>query len=218
MRWFADENLVELGNAGMGLPLVVRIAIGHAHFEAIHPFTNGNGRVGRMLVALQMACQKKLPIYHSGFIEEEKQNYYQVLQEAQKKLNYVPIVEFFSTAILACHHESLISTQRIEALPVLWQNRGKFRKGSTAERALTWMITHPIFTVKILQEKFNVSPQAANTATELLVKAKVVRERTGFERNRVFAVEEVISILSRRFGSDPDVALEGAQSLLSKTS
>ncbi len=152
MKWFADENLVELGNAGMGLPLVVRIAIGHAHFEAIHPFPDGNGRVGRMLMTLQMACQKKLPLYLSGFIEEEKQNYYKVLQAAQKQLNYIPIIEFFSAAILACHHESLSTRQKIESLPVLWLNRGKFRKGSTAEKALKWMITHPIFTVKTLVE------------------------------------------------------------------
>ena len=200
----------------MGIPLVARIAIGHAHFEAIHPFIDGNGRVGRMLTTLQMACQNKLPLYLSGFIEEEKPRYYQVLQEAQKKLDYSFIVEFFSEAIIASHQESLRSRQSIELLPESWGKRGKFRSGSTSERSFTWLITHPIFTVKILQEALKVSAQAANTAVESLVKAKVVRERTGFERNRVFAAEEIISLLSRRFGSDPEVALEGARELMEK--
>jgi hypothetical protein len=77
---------------------------------------------------------------------------------------------------------------------------------------------HPIFTVKQLQEKLSVSAQAANTAVDLLQKYGIVRERTGFERNRVFAAEEVISLLSRRFGTDPQEALVGAQELMKKSS
>ena len=72
MNWLGDEELVELGNAGMGIPIAVRLALGHAHFEAVHPFSDGNGRVGRMLLTLQLACLGKIPLYLSGYIESEK--------------------------------------------------------------------------------------------------------------------------------------------------
>lgn len=216
LGWYSDAEFVERGDAGLGMPLVARMAIGHAHFEAIHPFSDGNGRVGRMLLTLQMACQDKLPLYLSNFIEEEKMSYYEALQSAQKKLNYIPIVEYFSDAVIASHRESRMTREEIEKLPQSWSSRGDFREGSTAKRALNWLVSHPIFTAKLLQENFSISAQAANSAVEALQKRGIVRERTGFERNRVFAAEEVISLLSRRFGSDPREALEGAKELLKK--
>jgi Fic family protein len=218
MRWYSDKKFAELGNAGMGMPLIARMAIGHSHFEAIHPFTDGNGRVGRMLLTLQMACQGKIPIYLSGFIEEEKSQYGAVLQAAQKKLNYVPIIEFFAEAIIVSQREALHTRGHLAKLPDTWLKRGGFRKDSTAERALGWLVAHPIFTAKQLQEQFSVSPQAANVAVELLQKHGVARERTGFERNRVFAAEEVISLLSRRFASTPEESLEGARALMRSNS
>ncbi|OFZ82097.1 MAG: hypothetical protein A2583_12005 [Bdellovibrionales bacterium RIFOXYD1_FULL_53_11] len=214
MGWLADPRLSELENAGMGMPLIVRMAVLHAHFEAIHPFSDGNGRVGRMLIALQIACNKKIPIYLSGYIEEEKSNYSKVLQAAQKRLNYAPIVEFFAEALIASSCEVDLTRKHIENLPAAWLKRGNFRKESTAWRALSWLMAHPIFTVKQLQEHFRVSPQSANIAVSFLQKKRIVRERTGYERNRVFAAEEVISLLSRRFGSSPEEAIDGAQHLM----
>ena len=167
--WFKNEALILDGDAGMGMPLPVRMAIGHAHFEAIHPFTDGNGRVGRMLLAL-----------------------------------------------LDSGRESNRTSSCIKGLPKVWLERGNFRKGSTAERALSWLIEHPIFTVKQLQEKIQVSEQAALMAVDQLLEQELIRERTGFERNRVFAAEEVISLLSRQFDSDPDEAIESARLLLKK--
>jgi Fic family protein len=214
MTWLRDEEFAELGDAGMGMPIAVRMAIGHAHFEAVHPFSDGNGRVGRMLLTLQMACHGKIPIYLSGYIEAEKSQYGHVLQEAQKKLNYGPIVEFFSEALIASYREGTRTRERIENLPKLWSSRAEFRKDSTALRALPWLRDHPIFTVKLLQDQLSVSAPTAHNAVDYLQLYGIVRERTGFERNRVFAAEEVISLLSRRFGSDPDEALEGARVLM----
>ena len=214
MKWMSDEELAELGNAGMGIPIAVRMAMGHAHFEAVHPFSDGNGRVGRMLLTLQMACHGKVPIYLSGFIEEEKTDYGRVLQEAQKKLRYGPIVDFFAEALIASHREGTRTRACIEGLPEAWASRGELRKNSTALRALSWLREHPIFTARQLQKQFSVSAPAAHHAVDQLQKYGIVRERTGFERNRVFAAEEVISLLSRRFGSDPEEALEGARELM----
>lgn len=214
LDWMADEELRELGNAGMGPSLPVRLAIAHAHFEAVHPFSDGNGRVGRALMTLQIACEEKLPIYVSGYIEKEKKEYIGSLQAAQKQLNYAPIVEFLCEAIVAAHQESEQTKSEVLALPKLWRARAVFRAKSAGERALEWMLTNPIFSAKQIQEGLDVSAPAAQTAVAQLCEKGVVRERTGYGRNRVFAAEEVIALLAREFGAKPESALREARKLL----
>ena len=75
MAWMRDDTLIELGDAGMGMTLPVRMAIGHSHFEAVHPFSNGNGRVGRILWPLQMMLSGHLPLYLSGYVERNRDEY-----------------------------------------------------------------------------------------------------------------------------------------------
>ena len=214
MGWLADDEFVELGDAGMGLPLVARMAIAHSHFEAVHLFPDGNGRVGRMIMTLQMDCHGKLPIYLSGYIEAEKQEYSRALQHSQKKLNYGPIVELVAQGLIASAREAEKIRDLIICLPDKWRARGEFRGKSAAERALKWLVANPIFTVGQLGKALCVSPPAANRAVEQLLNARVVRERTGKRWSRVFAAEEVVELLSKRFGDDPALALQRAQDLL----
>ncbi len=214
MGWMRNETLIELGNAGMGMSLPVRMAVGHAHFEAVHPFSNGNGRIGRILWPLQMAAAGHLPLYLSGYVEQNKHEYGLALQEAQKRLSYGRIVEFVANAIIGSHEEERASKAAIRSLPVLWQERGGFRKNSAAARALAVLIRMPIITAGILSDELGVSFQAASNALNMLQKKHVVRERTGHGRNRVFAAEEVIAILARPFGEEPDIALESARRVL----
>lgn len=215
LRWMGDENLAGLGDAGMGLSLPIRLAIGHAHFEAVHPFSDGNGRVGRILWAIQMAASGILPLYLSGYVEVHKDEYGAALAEAQKQLAYCRIVEFVCRAIVASHAEETETRRVLEGLPATWQARGSFRRGSTAHRALSLLAEMPIVTVKVLKDRLQVSTQAANEALKRMQAAGVVTERSGQGRNRVFAAEEVIVVLARPFGSDPEIALEGARKTLS---
>ena len=87
-----------------------------------------------------------------------------------------------------------------------WLARGKFRRGSAAERALGVLTETPIISASMLQQRLNVSAPAAAKAVTQLQAAGVVRERTGYKRNRVFAAEDVIAILGRPFGDEPTVA------------
>ena len=85
MEWFRNTELAQLGDAGAGgMSLPVRLAIGHAHFEAVHPFTDGNGRAGRALWPLQMVCAGNMPLYLSGYVELYKDDYGLALAAAQK--------------------------------------------------------------------------------------------------------------------------------------
>jgi Fic family protein len=214
LQWMCDESILQHGDAGMGMVLPVRMAIGHAHFEAVHPFSDGNGRVGRMLWAFQMAATGRLPLYLSSYVEAEKSEYGAALQEAQKQLSYRRLIDFVCRAIVACSEEEAVTQQVLEHLPDVWQERGKFRGGSSAARALELLIKMPVVNVKLLAFELKVSTQAASQGLQRLEKAGVVRDRSGRGRGRVFVAEEVIGVLARPFGMDTDAALEGARNVL----
>ena len=155
LDWMRDESFADLGDAGMGLSLPLRMAIGHAHFEAVHPFSDGNGRLGRMLWAVQMAAADVLPLYLSGYVESNKDEYGNALAEAQKQLSYRRIIEFVCRAIVVSNEEESETRRVLQSLPAIWQERGAFRRNSTAHRSLDLFVQMPIMTVKVLAAKIN---------------------------------------------------------------
>lgn len=213
LAWLSDDVRVDLSRAGMGPSLVIALARAHWHFEALHPFPDGNGRVGRMLMTLQMVCEGYAPLYLSGYIEANKKEYSSSLKRAQTQLDETAIIHYLAKAIVASWDESQKTKAALLRLPVWWQERAKFREESAAKRALPELLATPILTIKNLEEKLGVSNPAALRAINQLCEAKILRERTGFARNRIFAAEEVIELLARRFGEDPDLALQKAASL-----
>jgi Fic family protein len=214
LAWMTDESLLQLGDAGMGMVLPIRMAVGHSHFEAVHPFSDGNGRVGRMLWALQLVAAARLPLYLSSYVEAERAEYGEALQEAQKQLSYRRIIDFVCHAIIASTEEETVTRESLQNLPDLWQERGRFRRGSSASRALELLLRMPLITVRLLADELGVSLPAANEGIKRLEQSGVVRDRHGRGRRRIYAAEEVINLLSRPFGADIDVALEGAHRLL----
>lgn len=214
LEWISNRDIAERGDAGYGLSLPVRLAIGHSHFEAIHPFTDGNGRTGRTLWPLQMIAAGQMPLYLSGFVEEYKKNYSEALQAAQKKLDYVPIIKFVADAIIESHYEMKKSREAIDALRVTWMKRGNFRKDAAAFKAIDVLLLNPILTSELLQNKLSVSAPAAGRAIDQLMESKIIHYRHVENRHRIYAAEELIQILARPFGSDIDIALEKGQRLI----
>lgn len=212
--WLRDEDLALQGDAGQGLSLPVRLAIGHSHFEAVHPFTDGNGRTGRALWAIQMICAGTMPLYLSGYVEAEKESYASGLEAAQKRLDYVPLIEFTCRAIIESQLELKKSRQVIAELPARWQQRGKFRRNSAAERALEVLMYRPIITSTVLQEELGISGPASTHAINQLVAKKIIRHRKFENRRPLYAAEELIQLLSRPFGSEVELALEKGLQLL----
>lgn len=154
-----------------------------------------------------MICADRMPLYLSGFVEDEKAAYGRALQKAQKKLSYAPIIEFLCEAIVASEAESKITRAALEGLPKRWMDRVRFRGGSSAYLALDVLLRKPIITTSLLMGEVKVSRQAATLAVNQLVQRRIVRRRGKAGRNQVYAAEELISLLSRRFGSDAESAL-----------
>ncbi|MDH4073307.1 MAG: winged helix-turn-helix transcriptional regulator, partial [Gammaproteobacteria bacterium] len=170
--------------------------------------------VGRMLWSIQQAGAGILPLYLSAYVEANKDEYGAALAEAQKQLTYRRIIEFVCRAIVVSNEEESETQRVLQSLPAIWQARGAFRRDSAAHRALNLLVQMPIMTVKVLADELNVSGQAANEAMRRLEQAAVVKERSGRVRGRLFAAEEVISVLARSFASDPEIVLEGARRIL----
>lgn len=185
--------------------LIARMAIAHAHFEAVHPFRDGNGRVGRLLLPLMMAAEGHVPLYLSPYIEAHKQAYYDALKAAQQQLDWGQATAFMADAITGTVDELLVTRDALSRLTAAWRTRRRFREKSAAQRALALLPDYPVFTAKRLAERLGVSAPAVGTAIDQLVAAGIVEERTGYSRNRVFAAGEVLRILNRPFGAPPVV-------------
>lgn len=217
-NWMSDDLVIQRGDAGQGIPLPARMAIGHAHFEAVHPFYDGNGRVGRILMSLQMVASGRQPLMLSGYAEAERDAYGRSLGRAQKRLIYSDIVEFVCESIVASKREHEATMTAIMGLPAKWRRRARPRRNSTADRAIDLFVRMPIITVRLLEKELGVSFQAANGALRYLRDAGVVAERTKRQRGRIFAAEEIIQVLSRKFGEDPSHALAAGRRVLGKYS
>ncbi|MEI9915538.1 MAG: Fic/DOC family N-terminal domain-containing protein [Methylovirgula sp.] len=185
--------------------LIARMAITHSHFEAVHPFLDGNGRVGRLMLPLMMAAEGHMPLYLSPYIEKYKTNYYDSLRAAQQRLEWHEPTGFLADAIVGTVDELLVTRQALTELSNSWRNRRKFRQGSAAQKALDILPHYPVLTIKRLADILAVSIPAATQAANQLVEGGILNERTGYARNRVFSSPEALLIINRPFGDAPVV-------------
>jgi Fic family protein len=188
--------------------LLTRMAIAHAHFEAVHPFRDGNGRVGRLLLPLMMAAEGKTPLYLSPYIAAHKDPYVAALAAAQQREQWHEIVGFLADAVVGSVEELKITRAALEGLRAHWTERRRFRANSAATRALGLLVDYPVVTVGRLSKLLGVTFAAAGNAVEQLVEAGILRERTGYSRNRIFSAHEALQILNRPFGTDPALAFD----------
>jgi Fic family protein len=183
--------------------IITRMAVAHAHFEAVHPFRDGNGRVGRMLLPIMMAADGRTPLYLAPYIAANKTAYIEALKAAQQRLDWAAMVGFLSDAVVGAADELFATRQALEALAGQWRARRAFRRNSSSLRALALLPQYPVITISRLARLLEVTYPAAATAVGQLEEIGVLQERTGYSRNRIFAAPEALSVLNRPFGADP---------------
>ena len=189
---------------------ITRLAVAHAHFEAVHPFRDGNGRVGRLLLPLMMAADGHVPLYLSPYIEAHKEAYFQSLKDAQRRLDWPSAIGFLSDAIVGTVDELMATRRALEGLRRIWLGRRPFRGGSAARRALALLPQYPVVTVRRLAALLGVSVERASVAVDQLRDAGILSGRTGRGRNGVFMADEVLAIVDRPFGEEPELPQDGA--------
>ncbi len=181
--------------------IFVRVAVVHAQFELIHPFRDGNGRVGRILLPLMLAAEGYPPAYMAGYMKLHQTEYYRRLGEAQLRQQWPQWVSFIAAAVQASCLDAISTTQDLLALKSEWESRlSDLRRDASAVAAIDYVLAAPVLTVNKLKDYLKVSFPAANTAIEVLCERGILSIREQQGRNRTFVARDVIARLER--GSD----------------
>lgn len=183
----------------MEIPIVVRMAIAHAQIETIHPFIDGNGRVGRLLMPLMMAAEEYPPVYLAGFLKSNQKTYYTSLANVQLQEKWTEWVRFFATGVEFATKESMKTAHGLLALLDKWNkciSDMNLRSDSAVNRMPEFLIGTPVVTVNQVKEAMDVSFPAANAALLKLVEKGILLQQGDAARNRRFVAKEVIDILN----------------------
>ncbi|MBJ6749564.1 Fic family protein [Geomonas anaerohicana] len=189
----AEEDFYEV-------PLVMRMAIVHAQFETIHPFIDGNGRVGRIILPLMLAAEGYPPVYLAGFMKANQGAYYETLGAVQLKGEWTEWVRFVATGVEVACRESMQTAQELTALLAQWKERLaalKLRADAAAYRLPELLIGTPVLTATHAAEALGITFPAANRALAQLQETGIVEPLADRKRNRVFVAKEVVELLSR---------------------
>lgn len=178
------------------LPPLVRIALVHYQFEAIHPFNDGNGRIGRLLIIFLMCLWKLLPepaLYLSAYFEAHREEYYDRLMAVSQRGEWEEWISFFLKGVAFQARDARMRTHRLQDL------REKYRLQIQSERAASrilkvvdFLFTRPMVSVAGLARAIAVSAVVAGRYLDHLQQMQIVREVTGKKRNRIYAAEEII--------------------------
>ena len=178
------------------MPDLVQCALMHEHFEAIHPFLDGNGRVGRLLITLFLMERGRLAqplLYLSAYLEANRQEYYQRLQAVNTDADFVGWVRFFLIGVEQTAREA------VKRAGTLMELREKYRRVLAAKpRALALLdelFINPYVTVRRAQKLLQTSNPTARQAVGLLQKAGMLEESTERTWGKVYVASPILRVL-----------------------
>ena len=181
---------------------LIRVALIHYQFETIHPFLDGNGRIGRLLILLYLMEQGLLAkpvIYISYFLKKNQIEYYDRISEVRRSGNFEQWIRFFLEAVSKAASDSLESISKLSNLHD--KNLEKLPKTSRSKDNLRavfdYIEQYPIIDIKRTAKELEISYNTAATAVKKLVELGILQETTNAARNRVFAYEEYLEILRK---------------------
>lgn len=191
---------------GSRLPALIKAGLLHVQFETIHPFLDGNGRIGRLLVTLYLCVNgvlRKPLLYLSLYLKTHRADYYRLLQEVRENGNWEAWLDFFLAGVAETANQAFEAATRI--VDLFKEDRERItnetdRAGSTL-RIHDLFQQNPFLTSNQLVQKTGLSAPTVNAALADLEKMGVVEEITGRKRGRVFSYQRYLAILSE--GTDP---------------
>lgn len=183
-------------------PLLLRVGMIHAQFETLHPFLDGNGRMGRLLITF-LLCEKQVllkpVLYLSHYLKRHRAQYYDRLQAIRLSGDWEGWLKFFLIGVTEVANEATDTARNIVQMREDHRARVITTLGKGAAnglRLLESLYERPIFTVSNVAALLNVSPQAANTLTERFVQLGLAQEITGQKRNRVFRYDSYVALFA----------------------
>lgn len=196
----AMSYLEDFIRADTRLPLLIKIGLVHAQFETIHPFLDGNGRVGRLLITFLLCQQEVLTkpvLYLSYFFKRHRQQYYEELQAVRDTGTWEQWLAFFLRGVIAVSEQSTDTVRRILALReehrrVITDNFG--RAAANGHRLLEHIYSRPVVSVDDVQKLIGATYSTANNLIARLVEHNILHEFTGQVRNRAFRYQSYIDL------------------------
>ncbi len=175
-----------------GLPPLVRAGLLHVQFETIHPYLDGNGRIGRLLVTLLLEHWKLLTkplLYLSLFLKRHRTEYYRLLNAVRKEGEWEPWIDFFLDGVATISEEATASARDLFALVATDRERVLSHDSASvaAIRLFEALPRHPIVSVATAMRLLQTSKPTATRAIEVLSDADILQESTGKKRDRSFA-------------------------------
>ncbi|TKB07797.1 Fic family protein [Desulforhopalus sp. IMCC35007] len=182
--------------------VLLKAALAHVQFETIHPFLDGNGRLGRLLIALLLCEQKVLRepmLYLSLYFKTHRQYYYELLNNVRMTGDWEAWLDFFAEAVIVTATQAVETAQQL--LDLSNQDRDKIsglgRAAASTLQVHRALMEHPIATSGSLVEKTGITPATVNKALGHLEQLGIVKELTAQKRNRLFSYAGYIEIMSR---------------------
>ena len=188
-----------LYNETLEIPHLIKAATAHYQFETIHPFLDGNGRVGRLLIIIyfiEKGLLDKPVLYLSDFFDKNRESYYESLSMVRALNSLDQWIRFFLTGIIETSKSSIETFNKIKELRAVCEEKVKSlgKKSKTRLELLDYLYSNPNITVKTVEENFSLSTPASNKLISEFIELGVLQEKTGFKRNRYFVFEDYLNI------------------------
>ena len=182
-------------------PVLQKAALAHVQFETIHPFLDGNGRLGRLLITLLLCKQKALQqpmLYLSLYFKTQRQYYYELLNEVRRRGNWEAWLDFFAEAVIITANQAVDTTRQLTDLSKGDRDKikGLGRAALSTLHVHRALLERPISTAGWLVKKTNISPATVNKCLNHLESLGIVSELTGQKRNRLYSYTRYIEIMN----------------------
>ena len=183
-------------------PVLLKAALAHVQFETIHPFLDGNGRLGRLMITLLLCEQNVLHepmLYLSLYFKMHRQYYYDLLNNVRLNGEWEAWLDFFAEAVIVTANQAVETAQQLVDLSRRDRNEimSFGRAADAVLRVQRALMEHPIATSGSLVQKTGITAITVNKALDRLEKAGIVKELTGMKRNRLFSYVGYIEIMNR---------------------
>ncbi len=198
----AMSDLEKYINTDDGLDTLIRAALIHYQFETIHPFLDGNGRIGRLLITLFLIEKKVLTtpaLYISYFLKKNRVEYYDRMTEVRRKGNYEQWIKFFLQALLESAQDAVSAIDELAAL----HNKSieaiskMGRASKNAMLVFSYLESNPIIEIQKTADSIGIAYNTTSAAVNRLVEAGILVKTTNMNRNRTFAYQQYLDILRK---------------------
>jgi Fic family protein len=182
-------------------PVLIKAALAHVQFETIHPFLDGNGRLGRLMITLLLCSEKVLKepmLYLSFYFKTYRRRYYELLNEVRLTGDWEAWLDFFADAVIHTATKAVETAQQLMKLSAEDGLRisGMKRISGSAHLVHKAMLERPMASPNWVQEKTQLSPATVNACLRELEHIGIFKEITGQKRNRLYSYAEFIRIMS----------------------